>query len=154
MYFGRLNQEHNQKRNPLPMEWLEEVTKTLNDVYRAQCDEQNRFFEVYGENYKDEFVVIVSLLHKKDQMIAPITLFISHDILPTSKEFKKVLEDLINLVGLIFDDIFATEEWSEFNSMWTENQYKGSTFYYKVTRENISLSLQAEAILQKDISLE
>lgn len=153
MYFGRLNIEETQKRNPLPIEWLEEVTKTLNEAYNDNCQKESRFFEVYGESYEKEFVVVVSFLHNTDQMAAPITLFIAHDIVEDSKAFKKVLANLLNLIGLIFDDIFATENWSEFSANWTENKYQDDMFYYKITRENISLSLQAEALLQKDIEL-
>lgn len=153
MYFGRLNEEKTQKRNPLPIEWLEEVTKTLNEAYSQNCEKENRFFEVYGESYEKEFVVVVSFLHNTDQMAAPTTLFIAHDIVEDSKKFKTVLANLLNLIGLVFDDIFATENWSEFSTIWTENKYKDNQFYYKVTRENISLTLQAEALLQKDIEL-
>ena len=156
MYFGRLEaSEENEviEKKALPNEWLEEFTRTLNDVYHDQLEKNERFFDVYGEIYEKEFVVIASYMHKSEQLTSPITLFISHDNLEDSKNFKSTLKDLINLTGVIFDNIFASEEWSDFNSNWTENNYKNSSFHYKVTRENISLTIQAEALLNKEIEL-
>jgi hypothetical protein len=57
---------------------------------------------------------------------------------------------MVDLLGHIFDDIFNTEDWSGYVSNWTENKYKNHTFFYKITRENIALTLQANEILSKD----
>lgn len=154
MYFGRLEEDSDLKATKtLPNEWLEEFTKTLNEVYHERLKATDRFFDVYGEIYEKEFVVIVSYLHAKEQAISPISLFVSHDNQEDSKKFKKTLKDLVDFCGVVFDDIFATPDWNEFNSNWTENIYKNSTFYYKLTRENISLTLQAEALLNKEIEI-
>lgn len=153
MYFGRFELEEVKEKKTLPHEWLEEFTKTLNTVYDQKLTDENRFFDVYGEIYEKEFVVIISYIHRQDQMAAPVSLFISHDNLEDSKKFKAALKDLVNLAGEIFDDIFSKEDWSDYNSNWTENKYHNSTFFYKITRENISLTLQAEALLNKDIEL-
>ena len=83
-------------------------------------------------------------------MTAPVTLFISHDNLEDSKKFKKSLAALVDFAGIIFDDITGTKDWSDYNSTWTENEYKDSTFSIKITRENISLSLQAEELLKDE----
>jgi ADP-ribosyl-[dinitrogen reductase] hydrolase len=80
---------------------------------------------------------------------APIAVFISHDQESDSKKIKKTLENIIQLAGHIFDDIFAVDEWSDFIPNWTENEYEGDLLHYKITRENISLSIQAEEILKK-----
>jgi hypothetical protein len=153
MYFGRLEDSGVIEKKALPNEWLEEFTRTLNDVYHDQLEKNDRFFDVYGEIYEKEFVVIVSYMHKSEQLTSPITLFISHDNLEDSKKFKSSLKDLINLTGIIFDDIFAIDEWNDFNANWTENNFKDSVFHYKITRENISLTIQAEALLNKDIEI-
>jgi len=153
MYFGRFEESEVDSKKTLPHEWLEEFTKILNDVYHDQLESNDRFFDVYGEIYEKEFVVIVAYVHNNEQLVAPISLFISHDNVDDSKKFKSVLKDLINFTGLLFDDIFSVAEWSDYNANWTENNYKDSTFFYKITRENISLTLQAEALLNKEIEL-
>ena len=153
MYFGRFEESDETSKKALPSEWLEEFTGTLNEVYHEELAKNDRFFDIYGEIYDKEFVVIISYLHNSEQLAAPIALFISHDNLDDSKKFKGALDDLVNLAGVIFDSIFGTEDWSEYNSNWTENNYKKSDFFYKITRENISLSMQAEALLKKEIEL-
>lgn len=147
MQFGRYETT---SRKPIPNEWVEEVTKSLTEVYYEQSEKDNRFFDVYGEIGEKEFVVILSYLHHSEQMASPISVFISHDVLANSKQFQAALKDLLDLAGEIFDDIFAQENWNDYNSNWTENKFRSSTFYYRITRENISLTLQAEEILAKD----
>lgn len=152
MYFGRNLLEENQEisRKPLPNEWTEEFTRVLTDTYFERSEKDNRFFDVYGEIYDKDFVVIASYIHHDDQLKSPISIFISHDVLEDSKEFKSTLKNLVDFMGLILDDIFAIDEWSDYNNTWTENAYKGSNFFYKITRENISLTLQAEQFLEKN----
>lgn len=153
MYFGRLDESENISKKKLPHEWLEEFTGTLNTVYHEQLEKNNRFIDVYGEIYEKEFVVIVSYVHNNDQLTSPVSLFISHDNLDDSKKFKSTLNDLINFTGVVLDSVFAAEDWNEYVLTWTENNYKDSNFFYKITRENLSLTIQAEALLNKEIEL-
>lgn len=150
MQFGRFEVSNDFIKKNLPEEWTESFTRTLTDTYFEQSEKDNCFFNVYAEILEKEFVVIISYLHHNDQLVAPITLSISHDLEDDSKKFKKALDNLVNFSGLVFDDIFAEKDWNEYVPAWTENTYKDSTFYYKITRENISLTLQAEEILKKD----
>lgn len=154
MKFGRISAEDETAKKYLPSEWLEEVTKTFNDAYEEQTKKQNRFFEVFGEIYEKEFIVIISYLHRIDPMTSPITLFVSHENLEDSKAFKAALSALVDFSGIIFDDITANDEFSEYNSLWTMNTYKDFDFHYKITRENISLTMQAEALLNEELKLD
>ncbi|MAX67865.1 MAG: hypothetical protein QF441_07315 [Bacteriovoracaceae bacterium] len=149
MQFGRYHIEETTPRKTLPAEWTEEFTRVLTESYFEQSEKDNSFFHVYGEIYDKEFVVVISYIHHDDQLKSPISLFISHDVVENSKNFKDVLKNLVDLTGLIFDDIFSNADWNNYNSNWTENKYKDNEFHYKITRENISLSLQAEEILKK-----
>lgn len=149
MNLGKYETETELGAKELPFEWLEEVTKTFNDAYDDKRKEQERFFEVFGEIYEKEFAVVFSYLHSKDPMASPVSLFISHDHLVDSKKFKKALAALVDFAGIIFDDITSTKDWSEYNLIWTEHEYKGFDFSYKLTRENISLTLQAEELLKE-----
>lgn len=150
MQFGRFEVTEATTRSLLPGEWTEELTKVLSKAYSEQSLKDERFFDIYGEIYEKEFVVIVSYVHHTDQMKSPISLSLSHDIVEDSKKFKLVLKNLIDLVGEVFDDIFNSDDWYEFNPQWTENSYRKSTFHYKVTRENVSLSLQADQLIRED----
>jgi hypothetical protein len=150
MQFGRYPVTEITKRSLLPNEWTEELTKVLTETYFDRSEKDQCFFDIHGEIYEKEFVAIISYIHHTDHMSSPISLFLSHDVVEDSKAFKKVLKNLVDLVGEIFDDIFANEDWSDYSLNWTENTYKGSDFFYKITRENISLTLQAEQFLNND----
>ncbi len=150
MQFGRFIVPEDFARKQLPNEWTENLTKTLTDAYFEQSEKDNRFFDVYGEIYEKEFVIIVSYVHHQDQMTAPISLFLSHDIVDDSKKYRTVLKHLVDLSGEIFDDIFSADDWSEYVHTWTINKYRNCDFHYKITRENVSLTLQAEEFLNKN----
>jgi hypothetical protein len=150
MQFGRFEVEENTSKSSLPGEWTEELTRVLTDTYFQQSEKDNRFFHVYGEIYEKEFVVVISYLHHDDHLMSPISLFLSHDVVEDSKKFKLVLKNLIDLSGLIFDDVFSSSDWNEYVLTWTSNEYRDHEFFYKITRENISLTLQAEEFLAKD----
>ena len=132
---------------PLPQDWQEEFISVLNTTYHSRSEKDGRFFDVYGSIYNCEFLVVVSYIHKIDQLAAPITLSISHDITNDEKQMKQSLKNLVDLVAEILEDIFSTDNWSEYCSNWTENTFRGDTFHYKITRENISLTLQANELL-------
>ena len=133
----------------LPTEWTESLVKLLNETYAEQCEKDQRFFEVYALNFEQEILVVASYIHQEDPTIAPIAVFISRDQESDSKKIKKTLDNIIQLIGHIFDDVFSVDEWSEFVPLWTENDYEGDLLHYKITRENLSLSIQAEEILKK-----
>jgi hypothetical protein len=150
MHFGRFEISEKTVKSPLPHEWTEELIRTLTEAYYVQSEKDNRFFHVHGEIYEKEFVVVVSYIHHDDQMTSPISLFISHDIAKDSKKFKVLLKNLVDLTGEIFDDVFSVEDWSDYTTTWNSNKYKGFEFFYKITRENVSLSIQAEEFLKKN----
>lgn len=150
MLLGRYETSVLEDGKHLPAEWTEEFVKILTEAYAAQSEKDNRFFDVYGQIYDKEFVVVVSYIHHSDQLAAPISIFISHDTSSDSKELSKALKALVDLSGHIFDEIFSQEDWNEYVPTWTENDFKGHLFHYKITRENVSLSLQAEQLLKKD----
>ena len=143
--------EESTQSKPLPQDWQEGFISALNETYPDHSEKDGRFFDVYGALYESEFVVIVSYIHKADPLASPITIFLSHDLISDKKLMKKSLKNVVDLVGEILDDIFATENWSDYCVNWTENHFQGDTFYYKITRENISLTLQANELLQGNL---
>ena len=70
MQFGRYPEEETQSKKPLPEEWTEALTKTLTETYFEQSEKDNCFFDVYGEIYNKDFVVVVSYLHHDDPMLS------------------------------------------------------------------------------------
>ncbi|MCT4641123.1 MAG: hypothetical protein N4A33_02425 [Bacteriovoracaceae bacterium] len=149
MNIGRYPTSSLSEGKHIPNEWTELLIKTLNDTYEAKAASDECFFDVYGKTFEEEFILIISYIHKTDYSKSPITLFISHDNLDTSKKFKEAIDSAIDLTGLIFDDIFSNEDWNEYVLNWTQNDFEKNQFFYKITRENISLTIQAEELLKQ-----
>lgn len=149
MILGRYSESLISTGKALPEEWTESFVGILTETYFKQTEKDHRFFDVYGQIYDKEFVVVVSYIHHDDHYVSPISVFISHDIIEDNKQMKKTLDQVVSLAGHIYDDIFSVEDWNEFNPSWTENEMDGSNFHYKITRENVGLTLQAEEILKK-----
>jgi hypothetical protein len=132
----------------LPNEWSEGLISVLDEAFVEELKNQERFFEVYGGLSDQELIVIISAYHRTEANQAPYSLFISHNRQGSWQEMKQVLNDLTDFASEVFSEIFSNQEWSDFNDIWTENPYEKSHFYYKVTRENISLTIQANELLK------
>jgi hypothetical protein len=137
------------KGKSVPQDWLESFSRLLNESYKTESKEQNRYFDVYGQIYKEELLLVVSWLSEKDEYAAPITCFLScePEQMNDEKKVKETQANFIEVVGLFFDEIFSSEEWDEFEPNWQEVQYKQQTYFFKISRENINLTLEANKLL-------
>lgn len=136
---------------PLPADWTESVARLLNETYATEAEAQSRFFDVYGQVYSDELLVIASFTSEKSPLEAPVTVFLSCDEaeMKTPAQVKITQEGYIELLGLFFDEVFSAESWDEWEPLWQEVQYQGSTYFYKISRENIALTLDADRLLRE-----
>jgi hypothetical protein len=136
----------------IPTDWLESLARLLNEGYKNECKQHARYFDVYGQIYDEELLLVVSWLSEKDEYLAPITCFLSCE--PThiqnESKVKETQQNFIDVVGLLFDEIFSTEEWDEFEPNWQEVNYKHETYFFKLSRENINLTLEADRLLGPD----
>ena len=140
------------KGTSIPTDWLEGLSRLLNDSYKDECKKQNRYFDVYGQIYSEELLVIVSWLSEKDIAAAPVALFLScdPDQMNNEKKVKETQSNYMDLAGLFYDEIFSREDWDEFEPNWQEVTYKHQNYYYKLTRENINLTIEANRLLGDD----
>ena len=60
---------------------------------------------------------------------------------------KAIIEKIMDSIGIFFDEYFSNSDWNDYISIWTEAESKKVKFYYKISRENIKLSLMADEIL-------
>ncbi len=137
--------------NPMPQKWIEELKSLLNSVYKSQCSMHNREFEVYGTTYEDEVLIIASFIDQKNQNLSPVTYMFSADI-DKNNASEKILKVIVDSIGIFFDDFFNNKDWNEYQINWCEAEYNKTKFFYKSTRENIKLTLEASKILQKQKS--
>ena len=95
-----------------------------------------------------EVVLAVSLVNKKDDNAAPVTYHVSTDLNEKIKA-DKVVDNLVDSVGIFFDSYFEDPNWNDFFSKWEETEFKGIKIYYKISRENVGLTLLADQILEE-----
>ena len=137
---------------PLPQDWLESLARLLNETYGSECKRNGRYFDVYGQAYQQELLLVVSYLSEKDEYLAPITLFLSSDPdqIANEEKVKETQKNFIDVTGLFFDEIFADEEWADFEPVWQEVSHKNQNYWYKITRENLNATLEANKLLGED----
>ena len=64
------------------------------------------------------------------------------------------MNTMFDSAGVFFDSYFATEEnideiWDDYVLDWEETEFGSDKLFYKVTRENVGLSMQADALLNE-----
>lgn len=140
----------------VPQDWLEGLSRLLNESYNRENKTQGRYFDVYGQIYSEELLLVVSWLSEKDEYVSPVTLFLSCDAdqMNTVKKVKETQESFVELTGLFFDEIFADDEWDKFEPLWQEVTHKSQNYWYKLTRENVNVTLEANKLLGDDFDLE
>ena len=134
----------------LPQEWIEQVLGVLHEVYGDFCQQENRHVRVYGHRYEDEILLIICFRKGRDFEGLPLSFFISVDYQRSQRD-EKLLKGLLDFSGRLIEDIFQKLKLAEevYSTHWEENEYNNQKYYFKVSRENIELTLEAERILQK-----
>lgn len=132
----------------LPNEWADSVLELLQDTYRNELADASKAFEVFGRLYKDEVLVIASLVDASDPAAAATSYFVSMDLV-NDADHTKLLESLVDSVGAFFDHFFADENWDDYQDMWKEEEFKGHKIFCKVTRENVGLTIKADQLLNQ-----
>lgn len=136
----------------IPQDWIEGLARLLNETYKTECQQNGRYFDVLGQIYPEELLVVVSYLSEKDEYLAPVTCFLScePDQMKDEKKVQETQQHFIDIVGLFFDEIFADSEWDEFEPSWQEVTHKHQNYFYKISRENVNLTLEANKLLGPD----
>ena len=147
--FARL--DHDIPAVIFPKEWAAELKQVMLNIYGEQCIAEEKTFEVFGFSYPNEVLVIISYTGL-DKFETPITLFISAD-LAESTDSKKLVDSMFDSAGLFFDSYFAQahdleeEIWDEYVLDWEEANFGNEKIFYKVTRENVALTMEANLLL-------
>ncbi len=140
----------------IPQDWIEGLARLLNETYQAECKQNGRYFDVLGLIYQEELLVVVSYLSEKDEYLTPITCFLScePDQMKDEKKVKETQQHFIDIVGLFFDEIFADPEWNEFEPIWQEVTHKNQNYFYRISRENVNATLEANKLLGDDFDID
>lgn len=136
----------------LPKEWTDQVKQILLNVYGDRCIKDDKTFEVFALTYPTEAILFISYLDS-DNNQSPITLSLSVDLVE-SNDSKKILDTLINIAGEYFDIYFSEEKnseslWDGYVYEWEEEERNKLKFFYKISRENIALTIEANKLLEE-----
>ena len=138
-----------EKANPLSLELVNFIQNLIQETFEENLKNKGLDLQVYGETYDNEIVLIFSLLNSKDSTANTISLFISDDISQESKIEEKI-DFLINSSSDFFETICSSteEELVEiYSPRWQETKLSTNNFYYKISRENIILTIEANKLL-------
>jgi hypothetical protein len=142
--------DHEIKPVLFPKDWSESLKQILLNIYGQQCLNDDHTFEVYGFSYPTEVLIIISYVGL-DKFSLPVTLFLSSD-LDEKTDTDAIVNTLFDSAGMFFDNYFATEKsedeiFEDFILDWQDGEFNKTNFFYKVTRENIGLTMQADLLL-------
>ncbi len=145
--------ESDSKALVIPSEWTNKFKQTLLKLYGDKCLKDDKTFEIYAFSYPEEVLLIVSYLGL-DQNILPVTLSLSAD-LKVNENPEKTLDILCDSVGVFYDHFFAAGEkedeiFDEYSYEWDKEEIQKIEVYFKVTRENVGLTLAANHLLGED----
>jgi hypothetical protein len=146
--FSRL--DHETAPVLFPKDWAEGLKQILLNIYGEKCIKDDKTFEVYGFSYPSEVLMVVSYVGL-DKFVSPITIFLSADLAEKTKT-DDIINNMFDSVGVFFDSYFAKSEnqdeiWDDYVLDWEETEFNKLQFFYKVTRENIGLSIEADLLL-------
>lgn len=135
-----------------PKDWAEGLKQILLNIYGDKCIQNEKTFEIYGFSYPTEALLIISYVGL-DKFETPVSLFISSD-LTDKTDTDKTMDNMFDSAGVFFDQYFSAEEnndsdviWDDYVLDWEESEFSGEKLFYKVTRESISLTMEANALL-------
>tara|TARA_B100000925_G_scaffold286649_1_gene264713 strand:+ start:6276 stop:6716 length:441 start_codon:yes stop_codon:yes gene_type:complete len=132
----------------LPKEWLEEITKVINSAYSDLFSAKNLTLKTYGELHKGEVCIAFCLYNSSSGNTGSISLLLSVD-LKDKEDPKSVLDNTIDQSSEFFDLLVSDQTEDIFQPNWVKSQLKKDNFYFKITRENIALSIEANKLLKE-----
>ncbi len=144
-----LSRKGNSNGKKLEINWINEIQKLISSVYLKECTKLNKDFHVYGEIFKNEITIAISLISLQDPNISPLTFMVSTDIKENKRiNFKKIINLTVDTIGSFFDQYFNDTQWDEYHD-WKIASVNNFDFFYKITRENILLTIEANKLLNK-----
>ncbi len=147
--FGKISED--ETGIDLPRKWCLALRTSLNEIFEEQIRPEKKEFEVFGKVFSKEIVLAVTLLNREREDLLPITSLISKEQNESGAD-KKILDDMANISTLLFEELLDTNtaelEEPLYSPNWLETEYEKKQFHYKVTRENVLLTLAADELLK------
>lgn len=135
-----------------PQQWRDKVSETFNAYFSEESIIKEHVFQSFGFHHIDETVIIISLV-PFSEITSPVSLFISKDLSENEKkserDFNKAKDNILDIAGIILKELIKDFDNLEYILNWTEYEFRKEKYFYKITRENIDLSIKTEEILSE-----
>jgi len=131
----------------IPADWIAEYQQIIDQAYASQYQQKNSKIEVFGRLYKEELLIGFTLKNQEESAQIPYGLLLSFD-LDDPKQVTQIRKDSLDIGAQFIDQSFMSEE-KEYFPIWQQEIYKKRTFHYRITREDFSLTIQADELLAK-----
>ena len=146
-----LARKSHRKGKECPQEWIDQISHLINDLYATLFEKEGKKFTVYGYIYSDELLLIVCLSKKDSLDIVPLSLFISADC---ENEEEQILKHILDFLGILLEHILSKIQLESYTEeiylvSWQEYEYNRQKYYYKITREDINATLEANRLLDE-----
>lgn len=142
--------EHDCSGKELPQSWNDNALDLLNEVFADKFLMFQQKPLLFGRIYSNELLIILSILDARFEDKAPLTCFFSFDVLDdTAKKIPSIINNLVDAMGVILDDYFNHPDEMDYSGSWTHETFGQTTFYLRISRENIESTLKANELLNK-----
>ena len=130
---------------PLPEEWLKEYQDIIDRTYLKLCEEKQVSVELFGRVYNTELLLGFTIRDNSPEKLAPYGLLLSFNV-EKPEQIQEIKKDSLDLAAQFLDQFFFQNQ-REYIPNWSPEQYKKLNFFYKITREDFALSIQADELL-------
>lgn len=155
--FKKIQHEHLSEGVALPVQWTENIARSYEEFF----SKYEVHFQTYGHIFGDEILLIISsytAAKPENHLSVFISFELGENIQEHQTQAKKILEHMSDLAGIIFQELLEQKAQMKADDLesdlyqldWKKTKFLQKEFYYKISRENIELTLAAEEILKRD----
>lgn len=146
-----LSRKLHQEGKEFPKEWIGQISDLLNNLYASFCHREEKKFTIHGVIYSDELLLIVCLSKEDSLDTLPLSVFIS---VGYKNEGRQILDGVLDFLGILLENTLDKVESGShtediYSVNWQEHKYHSRTYYYKITREDIKATLEANRLLNE-----
>lgn len=132
---------------------IDHLSLTLNEFVEKKwpTDYSKAFsnLESFAHDHEAEILLIVNF--QPQSFSSPVSFFVSWEIDPVVlKKYQKsqILLEMTELAGHFLEEFFGSQDDFAYSKDWEPFEYQGKKYFVMTSREDIRLTLEANALLQ------
>lgn len=134
-----------------PEKWSDNLNLNFSEYFSEKLKLSNTSFFSHGQLCADEIVMAMTVRDNANEKMA--TIILSRDL--NKQEFEaptkisKVKDQMVDILGVMVKEMLTDFEEISYGGRWNDYKYKKDNYFYKISREDISLLLETEKLLRK-----